>query len=72
MPKSTWCPEPTQNWGYVALWHTTDVQRLPVLGPLSAALPTFGPECRLAHFMNSQGGVISLAWPFAVPATLAS
>ncbi len=34
-----------QRSSYVAFWHTTDVQRLPVLGPLSGALPTFGAEC---------------------------
>ena len=30
----------------VASWHEADVQRLPGLGPLTGALPTFGAECR--------------------------
>jgi hypothetical protein len=32
---------------YVGLWHKADVQRLPGLGPLTGALPTFGAECRV-------------------------
>jgi hypothetical protein len=32
--------------GYVGYWHIADVQRLPGLGPLTGALPTFGAECR--------------------------
>ncbi len=32
---------------YVGLWHKADVQRLPGLGPLTGALPTFGAECLL-------------------------
>ncbi len=30
----------------VGSWHEADVQRLPGSGPLTAALPTFGAECR--------------------------
>ena len=29
----------------VALWHETDVRRLPGLGPVTDALPTFGVQC---------------------------
>jgi hypothetical protein len=28
-------------------WHIADVRRLPDLGPLTGALPTFGAECRV-------------------------
>jgi hypothetical protein len=38
----------------VAYWHKADVQRLPGLGPLTGALPTFGAECRPPQTENFQ------------------
>ncbi len=31
--------------GYVVLWHNPDLQHPLELGPIMAALPTFGAEC---------------------------
>jgi hypothetical protein len=39
---------------YVGSWHETDVQRLPGSGPLTAALPTFGAECRFTAAFQTQ------------------
>jgi hypothetical protein len=36
--------EARANGGYVALWHETDVQRLPGLGRFTGGLPTLGAE----------------------------
>ncbi len=37
----------------VAFWHETDVQRLPGLGPLTAALPTLRAECRFTAALQT-------------------
>ncbi len=44
----------------VAYWHKGDVQRLPVLGPLTGALPTFGAECRfIGTFQTWRRGLVN-------------
>jgi len=43
----------------VGFWHKADVQRLPGLGPLTGALPTFGPEGRFIGAFQT--------WPRGVP-----
>ena len=44
--------------GYVALWHNPDLQRPLGLGPIMAALPTFGAECLvIAAFQTWRRGV---------------
>ncbi len=48
--------------GNVAYWHTADVQRLPGLGPLTGALPTFGIECRFTvAFPTQRQAVLKVA-----------
>jgi hypothetical protein len=43
----------------VALWHNPDLQRPLELGPIMAALPTFGAECLLtATFQARFRGVL--------------
>ena len=39
----------------VALWHEAEVQGCYILGPITAALPTLGPECRLLYRGLGQG-----------------
>jgi len=42
----------------VAYWHTADLQRPLELGPIMAALPTFGAECLvIAAFQTWRRGV---------------
>ncbi len=43
---------------YVCLWHNPDLQRPLELGPIMAALPTFGAECLvIAAFQTWRRGV---------------
>ena len=45
------------NWN-VRLWHNRDLQWACVLGPPTAALPTFGPECRVTDAFQTQGQAV--------------
>jgi hypothetical protein len=43
-----------ENYPNVGCWHKADVQRLPGLGPLTGALPTFGAECLFTAAFQTQ------------------
>jgi len=40
-------------------WHKGEVQRPSVSGPLTGALPTFGPECRFIGAFQTQGQAVT-------------
>jgi len=43
---------------YVGTWHNPDLRPLADLGLLTAALPTFGTECRLIGAFQTQRQVL--------------
>ncbi len=51
-----------ENPRYVSFWHNPDLRPLAGLGLLTAALPTFGTECRLiGAFQTQRQAVLKVA-----------